>query len=233
MGWSRVKQWATHPAVAFVAALYVPANGIAQPNGPGNWSMIGTLLNGRYYGTSCVFPLDVPAVVHPDGSWTVHRPDGTWPTSTFAASGEAILSCTEYQRGRGIWSVLWRDHTRRVRVTDGSGAIISLPPASMNALLDAAESVWPGLYPPSSRAFDLSGGGVVSEFQWSGLLNDSTVVAALGMVVGGLVRQVCRRRRFPSGHCQRCGYNLDGLPEQRCPECGQDAAGGAVVNHRS
>ncbi len=27
------------------------------------------------------------------------------------------------------------------------------------------------------------------------------------------------RRRFPSGHCQQCGYNLLGLTEPRCPEC--------------
>ena len=27
--------------------------------------------------------------------------------------------------------------------------------------------------------------------------------------------------RFPRGHCRRCGYNLKGLTEARCPECGQ------------
>lgn len=27
--------------------------------------------------------------------------------------------------------------------------------------------------------------------------------------------------KFPRGHCQRCGYNLQGLTEPRCPECGE------------
>ncbi len=27
--------------------------------------------------------------------------------------------------------------------------------------------------------------------------------------------------KFPRGHCRRCGYNLTGLREARCPECGQ------------
>ena len=31
-----------------------------------------------------------------------------------------------------------------------------------------------------------------------------------------------RDRRYPPGHCQQCGYNLTGLPEPRCPECGTE-----------
>ena len=31
-----------------------------------------------------------------------------------------------------------------------------------------------------------------------------------------------RDRPFPPpGHCQNCGYSLTGLPEPRCPECGE------------
>ncbi len=29
-----------------------------------------------------------------------------------------------------------------------------------------------------------------------------------------------RSRRKPPGHCLTCGYNLTGLTESRCPECG-------------
>lgn len=42
------------------------------------------------------------------------------------------------------------------------------------------------------------------------------------------------RRRYPAGHCTKCGYNLTGNVSGRCPECGTtidprrpDAAGGA------
>ena len=31
------------------------------------------------------------------------------------------------------------------------------------------------------------------------------------------------RRRFPPGHCQRCGYDLTGNVSGRCPECGRSA----------
>jgi hypothetical protein len=33
---------------------------------------------------------------------------------------------------------------------------------------------------------------------------------------------VCRFvAKFPRGHCRQCGYDLTGLPEPRCSECGQ------------
>lgn len=42
--------------------------------------------------------------------------------------------------------------------------------------------------------------------------------------IGLLAMVVWVRRQYkpiyPSGHCQRCGYDLTGLPLPRCPECG-------------
>jgi len=45
----------------------------------------------------------------------------------------------------------------------------------------------------------------------------------LGLHAALLGRAVFRYRRYGhlrAGHCVRCGYNLKGLPEPRCPECG-------------
>ena len=51
------------------------------------------------------------------------------------------------------------------------------------------------------------------------------MMAAVGVlfVCGCLVwmRACLRRMRLMEGICARCGYNLTGLTEPRCPECGE------------
>lgn len=52
--------------------------------------------------------------------------------------------------------------------------------------------------------------------------NLNTITALAGIAIG-----VCAvlwrlaRRRYPDGHCEHCGYNLHGLIDPRCPECGR------------
>ncbi len=46
--------------------------------------------------------------------------------------------------------------------------------------------------------------------------------AAIGVIWSVLIWK--RRRRFPAGHCVGCGYSLDGLTSDVCPECGEKYA---------
>ena len=47
------------------------------------------------------------------------------------------------------------------------------------------------------------------------------VWAATCLPLAGVVYwRNCYRPVYPPGHCTTCGYNLRGLPEPRCPECG-------------
>ena len=46
--------------------------------------------------------------------------------------------------------------------------------------------------------------------------------AAVGLIWSGLIWR--RRPRFPAGHCTACGYSLDGLVSDVCPECGEKYA---------
>ena len=49
-----------------------------------------------------------------------------------------------------------------------------------------------------------------------------SLLPVLSLVVVLLVaKEICHGFTFPAGMCSCCGYDLQGLPEQRCPECGQ------------
>lgn len=54
---------------------------------------------------------------------------------------------------------------------------------------------------------------------WAFWVYGVCVVLAV-FVVPRHVRHIRRRRRYLTGRCINCGYNLTGLTEPRCPECG-------------
>jgi len=47
-------------------------------------------------------------------------------------------------------------------------------------------------------------------------------LAAYPVAFLAIARPLRRRRRRKRGLCVNCGYNLKGLPEPRCPECGRE-----------
>lgn len=65
---------------------------------------------------------------------------------------------------------------------------------------------------------------------WSGLAINALFFAVLWWAVllgPGAVRRWLRARRSA---CVRCGYDLRGLPEAGCPECGWRRANGVIAN---
>ena len=66
---------------------------------------------------------------------------------------------------------------------------------------------------------DGQGGEPDTAIQWSGAIYGPLIVGP-GFVVAVLLGLIFVPRRISPGHCQKCAYNLHGLTEARCPECG-------------
>jgi hypothetical protein len=51
------------------------------------------------------------------------------------------------------------------------------------------------------------------------------IVGLAGLVCGWTICRTLRRRRIPGlPYCRRCGYCLESLPSERCPDCGDERA---------
>ncbi len=58
----------------------------------------------------------------------------------------------------------------------------------------------------------------------------------VGMVAGSwlallTVSQLTRKPQYELGHCPNCGYDLRGIPNNRCPECGEPFIYRKVFGH--
>ena len=49
------------------------------------------------------------------------------------------------------------------------------------------------------------------------------IASMCALAVAGLLGKLWYGRKFPPGHCVKCGYNLTGNVSGRCPECGTHA----------
>ena len=49
------------------------------------------------------------------------------------------------------------------------------------------------------------------------------ITSSVGVIVFAVLTHLFRKRPFPDNEtrCRKCGYILRGLPEPRCPECGE------------
>ncbi len=133
------------------------------------------------------------------------RPAGAGAAPTSAATMPEERDETHYMLGHGRVMVL--SHTPFTASFDA-------PMADLNSKYLAwavADDFFPGVwrfdrYPP---------GPMIGVKLWP-----IAVVCTLPLLVFGVL---CLRKRYPEGHCRRCGYDLRGLSGEKCPECGAAA----------
>jgi hypothetical protein len=78
-------------------------------------------------------------------------------------------------------------------------------------------------------------GSRVGEANMGAVLAAFVILIPLGVLVGigAFVASLISLTKAPSGCCAKCGYDLRGLPEPRCPECGTPFDPKAVPSHEA
>lgn len=127
----------------------------------------------------------------------------TWPGSGWIWATAVLL-------------VVWASHAASVW-TGSAGHLASTPTTWVS--LATAGLAW-------ALAFGYGGLKVASfDLRWAAVSGVAgACVAYLGLVGVRVLVSAARwmhRRRNRSGCCATCGYDLRGLPERRCPECGR------------
>lgn len=83
----------------------------------------------------------------------------------------------------------------------------------------------------ASKGFGLPSDGVTLAFMplWPGFAVDAALFGSAWAALLGLVMLAWRRMRAREGRCRKCRYDLKGLREAVCPECGEAVKPGRLV----
>jgi hypothetical protein len=114
----------------------------------------------------------------------------------------------------------WADMTAAVKRAD----------QKVNALMDSVRTNWrkvkaivPGVWGFSAEAQDTPViNGVAAGRLYILVVPFWAIIVLLSVCYSALmtIKWLRRRRRVRENCCTKCGYDLRGLPEPRCPECG-------------
>lgn len=105
------------------------------------------------------------------------------------------------------------------------GAIACGPSYSSTSSSYGYPFLWLRVHHSTRSIRDASGQTVETEsstrrsVNWAATAMNGAVWSSAGYALLGLYILITILRRHPPGHCAKCGYNLLGLIEPRCPEC--------------
>lgn len=185
----------------------------------GGWCLWAMLLVLQELGaTHCYFP-EVMCVFDVDGELVVTEPgDDAW--AQFESEGRPfdMVSYGTLERGGGLLFPIAASRVEQIAV---SVAEADRAARVRDAAFDYLLSV--GYAPdPRVRTQDVSTASIV----WVGCgMNLATLFAACAFV--GSARRLPelwvdkRAKLIAAGICPSCGYSIAGLPQPRCPECGE------------